>query len=123
MSETPRYTVVHTDAAPNGDWSIESEMLGAAGAKFVPTRSASEDELIANTRDADALVVGLANVSRRVINELARAKVIVRYGVGYDSVDIPAATERGIPVCNIPDYYTEEVANHALALLLAVNRL
>jgi D-3-phosphoglycerate dehydrogenase len=121
MSET-RFTVVHTDAAPNGDWSIESEMLAGAGARFVPTRAASEDELIANTRDADALVVGLANVTRRVINALTRAKVIVRYGVGYDSVDIPAATERGIPVCNVPDYCTEEVANHALALLLAVNR-
>jgi D-3-phosphoglycerate dehydrogenase len=97
-------------------------MLAGAGARFVPTRATSEDELITNTREADALVVGLANVSRRVINEMTRAKVIVRYGVGYDSVDIPAATERGIPVCNIPDYCTEEVANHALALLLAVNR-
>ncbi len=114
--------VVHTDAAANGDWSIETETLAAAGARFVPTRSENEDELIANVRDADAVVVGLAKVSRRVIGELTRTKAIVRYGVGYDSVDIPAATERGIAVCNIPDYCTEEVANHALALLLAVNR-
>lgn len=117
-----RYLVVHTDAAPTADWSIETEALRAIGARFVPARAANEDELIANVRDADALVVGLANVTRRVIEELARARVIVRYGVGYDSVDIAAATERGIAVCNIPDYCTEEVANHALALLLAVNR-
>lgn len=119
---TDRFLVVHTDAAPGADWRIETDALAAAGARFVPPRAASEDELIANVRDADALVVGLARVSRRVIGALTRAKVIVRYGVGYDTVDIPAATERGIAVCNIPDYCTEEVANHALALLLAANR-
>jgi len=119
---TDRFLVVHTDAAPNGDWSIETETLKEIGARFVPSRATTEDELIANVHDADAIVVGLAQVSRRVIESLTRARVIVRYGVGYDSVDIPAATERKIPVCSIPDYCTEEVANHALALLLAVNR-
>lgn len=116
------FLVVHTDAAPGADWSIETDLLKAIGARFLPTRAASEDELIANTRVADALVVTQARISRRVIASLERARVIVRYGVGYDTVDIPAATEYGIPVCNIPDYCTEEVANHALALLLAVNR-
>ncbi|MFN8557328.1 MAG: NAD(P)-dependent oxidoreductase, partial [Dehalococcoidia bacterium] len=115
-------TVIHSDAAPTADWGIETAALAAIGARFVPTLAADEDELIANLRDADAIVVGLARITRRVIAALTRAKVIVRYGVGYDSVDIVAATERGIGVCNVPDYCTEEVANHALALLLAVNR-
>lgn len=122
MTTTSELVVVHTDAAPNGDWTIETQDLQAAGARFVPTRSASEDELAANVRDADAVVVGLAQVTPKVIEAMTRARVIVRYGVGYDSVNIPAATARGIPVCNVPDYCTDEVANHALALLLAVNR-
>jgi D-3-phosphoglycerate dehydrogenase len=114
--------VVHTDAAPGRDWTIETEALAAIGARFVPTRAATEDELIANVRLAHALVVAAAPITRRVIASLTRAKVIVRTGVGYDVIDVPAATERGIAVCSIPDYCTEEVANHALALLLAVNR-
>ncbi len=118
----PTPIVVHTDAAPNGDWLVETEALAAIGARFVPTRAANEDELIANARDADALVVTAARITRRVIASLRRAKLIVRTGVGYDVIDVPAATEHGIAVSNIPDYCTEEVANHALALLLAVNR-
>ena len=116
------FLVVHTDAPLAGDWTIETEVLNTIGARFVPTRAATEDELIANARDADALIVIAARITRRVIEALTKARVIVRTGVGYDTIDIPAAAERGIAVCNIPDYCTDEVANHALALLLAVNR-
>src|SRR6185295_15521640 len=56
------------------------------------------------------------------IAQLARCKAIVRNGVGFDSVDIAAAARRGIPVCNVPDYGTEEVADHAIALALALCR-
>ena len=124
MSEpsSPAPLVVHTDANFAADWTIETEALQAIGARFVPTRAVAEDELIENVRDADALIVVSARITRRVIESLSRTRVIVRTGVGYDVVDLPAATERGIAVCNIPDYCTDEVANHALALLLAVNR-
>lgn len=123
MTEGERYLVVHTDGAPSGDWSIETSRLAAIGARFVPTTSSSEEELIANTRRADALCVTSARITRRVIEHLERCKVIVRYGVGFDVVDVEAATERGIiMVCTMPDFCTEEVANHALMLLLACNR-
>jgi D-3-phosphoglycerate dehydrogenase len=122
MTEQDRYLVVHTDAAPHADFSIETERLAAIGARFVPTRAANEDELIANTRAADALCVTSARITRRVIEHLERCRVIVRYGVGFDVVDVDAATEHGIMVCTMPDFCTEEVANHALMLLLACNR-
>jgi len=82
----------------------------------------TEDELIARTRDADALVVSFSPVTRGVMSALEGLKVVVRTGVGYDVIDVPAATELGVIVVNIPDIWVREVANHALALLLAWNR-
>ena len=81
-----------------------------------------DDDLIGRTRDADALVVSSARVTRAVMSALEGLKVVVRTGVGYDVIDVPAATELGVIVVNIPDLWIREVANHALALLLAWNR-
>jgi D-3-phosphoglycerate dehydrogenase len=82
----------------------------------------TEEETIGRTRDADALVVSSTPVTRRVMGALEGLKVVVRTGVGYDVIDVPAATELGVIVVNIPDLWVREVANHALALLLAANR-
>ena len=82
----------------------------------------TEDEMISRTRDADALVVSSWPVTRGVMSALEGLKVVVRTGVGYDVIDVPAATELGVIVVNIPDLWIREVANHALALLLAWNR-
>jgi D-3-phosphoglycerate dehydrogenase len=81
-----------------------------------------EATLIERARDADGLIVAAAPVTRRVLSALAKLQVVVRTGVGYDVIDVPAATELGVIVVNIPDLWTREVANHALALLLAWNR-
>src|SRR5450756_1709675 len=83
---------------------------------------ATEEEVIARTRDADALVVTSSPISRKVMSALEDLKVVVRTGVGYDVIDIPAATELGVVAVNIPDIWAREVANHAMALLLAWNR-
>ena len=84
--------------------------------------TAAEAELIKRTRDADALIVAAAPITRAVMSALEGLKVVVRTGVGYDVIDVPAATELGVVVVNIPDLWIREVANHALALLLAWNR-
>jgi phosphoglycerate dehydrogenase-like enzyme len=81
-----------------------------------------EDEVIGRARDADALVVSSTHVTRGVMGALEGLKVVVRTGVGYDVIDVPAATELGVIVVNVPDIWVREVANHALALLLAWNR-
>jgi len=82
----------------------------------------TEDEMIARTRDADALVTSSSPVTRGVMGALEGLKVVARTGVGYDVIDVRAATELGVVVVNIPDIWVREVANHALALLLAWNR-
>jgi D-3-phosphoglycerate dehydrogenase len=79
-------------------------------------------EVIEKTRDADALIVSSSPVTRRVMESLEGLKVVVRTGVGFDVIDVPAATELGVIVVNVPDVWIREVANHALALLLAWNR-
>jgi D-3-phosphoglycerate dehydrogenase len=81
-----------------------------------------EGDIIAHTHDADALIVSSSRITRRVMHALPKLKVVVRTGVGYDVIDVPAATDRGVIVVNIPDIWTREVANHALGLLLAWNR-
>jgi len=78
--------------------------------------------VIAKTRDADALVVVYSPITRAVLSALEGVKTVVRTGVGYDVIDVPAATELGVIVVNIPDLWIREVANHALGLLLAWNR-
>src|SRR3712207_4326958 len=83
-----RFVVVHADAPPGADWTIESQILETIGARLVPTRATTEDELLANVRDADALIVISARITRRVVAALTKAPVIVRPGVGYDTIDL-----------------------------------
>jgi D-3-phosphoglycerate dehydrogenase len=81
-----------------------------------------EDDIIERARDADALIVSSSPITRRVMSALKNLKAVVRTGVGYDVIDVPAATDLGIVVVNIPDLWIREVATHALGLLLAWNR-
>jgi len=80
------------------------------------------EEVIQRARDADGLIVSSSPVTRRVMEALEGLKVVMRTGVGYDVIDVEAATELGVVVINVPDIWIREVANHALALLLAWNR-
>ncbi|MBM3221996.1 MAG: C-terminal binding protein [Candidatus Rokubacteria bacterium] len=85
---------------------------------FIPT----EDGMVEALRDADAVVIAASPVTRAVMSACEGLKVVVRTGVGYDTIDVPAATDLGVLVVNIPDLWVREVANHAVALLLAFNR-
>lgn len=115
------YKVVITDC-PWEDVSIERGVLSEIGATLERFECKTPEEVIDAARDAHALLVGWAPVDRRVIQSLRHCAIIVRYGTGYDNVDVEAATEAGIGVANNPDYCVEEVATHSLALLLACHR-
>ena len=119
----PRYHVYVIQGRGQGDYTDCQAALARVPARMTAlTFIGDENELIARTRDADALVVTFSPVTRGVMGELEGLKVVVRTGVGYDVIDVPAATELGVIVVNIPDLWVREVANHALALLLAWNR-
>ena len=94
---------------------LEVTLLGRA--------STTEDELIRVAQDADAMLVSTREaITRRVLENIPRVRVIARYGVGLDNVDLDAAAEAGIVVTHYPGYCTSEVADHALAMILALNR-
>lgn len=82
----------------------------------------SEDELAREVADADLLLMCYTPITARVIAAAKRLKGIVKYGVGIDAIDIPAATARGIPVVNVPEYAEETVAEGAFALMIALAR-
>lgn len=93
--------------------------LAKVNAELVEADWATEDNIIEATKDADAILTDATPVTRRVMDSLLKCKVIVCYGIGYDTIDVDAATDNGILVVNIPDFCLEEVSNHAIALLLA----
>ena len=99
----------------------EKKLLGKyADVKLA--KSATEDGLIAEIKDIDVLMVVYAKITEKIIDSAEKLKGIVRYGIGVDNIDLKAATRRKIPVANIPDYCIGTVADHTLALILALNR-
>lgn len=104
------------------DLSVERAILEGAGHTVVDPCSKDPAVLAAAVADADAVITQFAPVNATVVAAMGRARAIVRYGIGYDNVDVEAARARGIPVCNIPDYCIDEVADHTLAMILAVTR-
>jgi D-3-phosphoglycerate dehydrogenase len=117
----PSYRVVITDA-DYPDVAQERAILQAVGAELIREQLTAEDDLIRVLAGADVVLNQFSQVTARVIDSLDRCRGIVRYGVGFDTVDVEAATRRGIYVCNVPDYGTDEVSDHAITLLLAVSR-
>jgi D-3-phosphoglycerate dehydrogenase len=100
----------------------EQEVFVRAGVRHAVVPARTEAEYLERCGDADGLLVQYGAVTRRVFEGLPRLRVLVRYGVGVDGIDLGAATDHGVPVVNVPDYGTDEVANHAVALLLALAR-
>jgi D-3-phosphoglycerate dehydrogenase len=100
----------------------EQRVLAPLGAELRPAQCKSEEEIIALAQDADAILNCYAKMSARVIENLKHCKIIARYGIGVDNVDVVAATRAKILVTNVPDYCIDEVSDHALALLLALAR-
>lgn len=89
---------------------------------FYPEQCKTEKELIELTKDADGVLNQWNYLNENVINNMEKCKVISTYGIGTDKIDVKAATKKGIYVCNVPSYGTNEVANHALAMILACSR-
>jgi D-3-phosphoglycerate dehydrogenase / 2-oxoglutarate reductase len=102
--------------------NIEEEILRPHGFELVGAQCQTADTLIPLVSDADAVIAQFAPIKKDVIAAMTRARVIVRYGIGVDNVDLDAARSRGIPVCNVPDYCIDEVADHTLAFILATTR-
>jgi D-3-phosphoglycerate dehydrogenase / 2-oxoglutarate reductase len=113
--------VVITDCAWEDD-SVERKILEEGGVNVTRAQCTTPQQVIAVSKDADALLVGWAPINQEVIGCLSRCRLLIRYGTGYDNIDLDAATQAGIAVAINADYCVEEVATHAFALLLACHR-
>ncbi len=105
-----------------GDISIESEAAAAHGVVVEDAGSVSGEAIVGAAGDADGVLVRFGRIDESVIERCPGWRVIGRYGVGVDNVDVAAASRRGIAVINVPDYCVEEVATHTAALALGVVR-
>lgn len=122
MQAKKRQTVVIADYDFD-DVEIERRIIEGAGFELVAAHCKSEDDVIEIARNADAIIAQYATVGAKTIRALTCCRVIARYGTGVDIVDVDAATQRHILVTNVPnDWCENEVADHAMALLLTVAR-
>jgi D-3-phosphoglycerate dehydrogenase len=98
------------------------EVLSLVGATLDLAPEPTPEAILRLARDADALLVTYATITGEMIRQFTRCRVISRFGIGVDNVDVPEATKKGIVVTKVPDYCIDEVSDHTMALLLAVVR-
>ena len=106
----------------NLDW--EAEKLAKAGIDFeaCQLKFKPEDEIVTAIADADVIVVNMVKMTESLLSKLKNCKLIIRHGIGYDNVDVPACTKYGIDFAYQPDYCKEDVAEHAISLIFACAR-
>ena len=119
MSDGKTRVVVTDQVFP--DVEIERKALEAVGAEL-EVASGTREQVLETAKDADALLNTYFAMDAEALSRLEKCKIIARYGIGVDNIDLEAARERGIVVTNVPDYCVEEVAAHTVSLMLALLR-
>ena len=114
----PKYVVLDGQNCFEKIFDIEGDILKARGIDTVIAECKTVEDIVKAASDADAVGVIAQKISGSLMDTLARCKILVRYGIGYDCISVPEATQRGIAVCNLPDYCIPEVAAHALGMIL-----
>jgi len=121
MSNNNRPLVVHIDAQES-PLELERQALAGIDCEIVSVAVSSEGEIIEAAKDATVILNDHSPVTAAMVDQLTNCKLIIRYGHGYDTVDVDACTQSGIIVTNIAGSTSEEVSNHALSLLMACAR-
>jgi D-3-phosphoglycerate dehydrogenase len=114
------HTVVYT--FDGFDMVPEKKVLSAIDVEMIPSHGVDSPESRAILAKADAIMIALEKITPEVMDAMPKCKLISRFGVGVDNIDIAAATQRGIQVTNVPDYGVDEVATHAASLMLTLLR-
>ena len=104
------------------DLNIEKNIYSNYAVDFIPLQCKNEDDLISLARDADGLHNQYLKITEKTFENLRNLKVIARYGVGLDSIDLEQAKNYHVKVVNVPDYCVDEVSNHCLSMLLSFLR-
>lgn len=101
---------------------IEKKLLNDHGIEIIDCNNLSREELLSEVPDADAIIFCFKEIDSEILDAAKKCKVASRYGIGVDNIDIDKCTELGIVVTNIPDYCLEEVSDHAISMILSLNR-
>src|SRR5215813_10512153 len=117
-----RMAIIAVTDSPFPSLDPAKQALARVDPEFRMSKSANADDILAVARDADAILVTYAKLTRELLTQLTRCKSIGRFGLGVDNIDLKAAGEHGITVTYVPDYCMQEVSDHAMALLLALAR-
>lgn len=117
-----KFVVLDKHIHPNADFTVEQKILEAQGIQCILAECKNAEEVLEVAKDADGIGLIYFDMNKEVIDQLEKCQVIVRYGIGYDSIDVKAATEKGIIVCNLPDYCQIDVATHAMGFILDMCR-
>jgi D-3-phosphoglycerate dehydrogenase len=115
-------TIIAVTDSPFPSLDPAMKALARVDPMLCMSKSTGMDDILAVARDADAILVTYAKLPAELLQQLTRCKVIGRFGLGVDNIDVPAAAARGIVVTYVPDYCMQEVSDHAMALLLALAR-
>ena len=101
---------------------IEQKLLGSHNVDIVDCNNSTKEELIEEVKDADAIIFCFKEIDAEILEAAKKCKVASRYGIGVDNIDIEKCSQLGIVVTNIPDYCLEEVSDHAISMILSLNR-
>jgi D-3-phosphoglycerate dehydrogenase len=115
----PKVVIAYTGF---GDIELEKKILSQIDAEIIHSENLRSPAALETVKQADAVIVTLERVTAEIINSMERCKIISRSGTGLDTIDIPAATARGIWVTYVPDYSIDEVSAHSIALILSLAR-
>lgn len=115
----PKIALVNMDFE---SFELEEEMAAAAGVELMHSPNRDAASTVANCGDCDGIVTSYGIFDRNLFESLDKLKVVSRTGVGYDSIDLPAATENGVAICTAPGYANEVVSDHAITLAMGVLR-
>jgi len=115
-----RLVAVSDSVFPNLDPT--GAVLAKIGGEIRLAKESKPEAILEVARDADALLTTYAKITGDMIRQMTNCRIIARFGIGIDNIDIPVATSQGIVVTRVPDYCLDEVSEHAMALLLALAR-
>ena len=117
-----RKVVVLTQKNSGYEYEIEA-LKQFDDVEFVCSPAVEEDELTEAVRDAEVILFTATKINESFVSKLEKCKLIIRYGIGYDNVDLVATAKRGIYVCNAPNYGVTDVAEHAVSLMFATAKM
>ncbi|WP_303961219.1 C-terminal binding protein [Succinatimonas hippei] len=117
-----KFVMLDSHTLPDADFHQEKEILSAAGIECVLAACKSVDEVVAAAKDAEYIGDNYFKITDEVLSRLPKLKAVIRYGIGYDVVDVDACSKRKVALCNLPTYCVEDVATHAIALILDLVR-